>query len=153
MHLHNFPLKTGIYHPPLNAWLKGSMEQEKEKKRSAHTLNNIVCLAYLDKQATYDNIPPRRTAPKNRPHHRAQRHRLTGEVRHPHCLAREAGVAVGEGEVCEVGLSDGHGVGGGIDAVSPAGGTDVGAVDFGTEGHHVLMHHAADEGVAAWEGC
>ena len=68
-------------------------------------------------------------------------------------LAREATIAVSEREVREVGLSDGDGVGGGIDAVSPAGGADVRAVDRGAEGHHVLVHHAADDGVAAWEGC
>ena len=78
------------------------------------------------------------------------------EVRSPgiwYFLASEARVAVGEWGVCEVGLSDGGGVGGGVDAVASAGGADVGAVDVGAEGHHVLMHHAAEEGVAAWEGC
>ena len=66
-----------------------------------------------------------------------------------HVLAREAGVAVGEGEVCEVSLSDGHGVGGVVDAVSSASGADVRAVNFGAEGDHVLMNHAAEDGVAA----
>ena len=71
------------------------------------------------------------------------------EVRHPVFLASETRVSVGGFEVCKVGLSDGLGVGGGIDAVASAGGPDVGAVDLGAEGYHVLMHHAADNGVAA----
>ena len=67
---------------------------------------------------------------------------------HPN-LARKTAIAVRELVVGEVIGADGIGVRGRIDAVSAAGGADVRAVDGGPEGHHVLMDHAAEEGVAA----
>ena len=68
----------------------------------------------------------------------------------PVVLARQTAVAVREGVVAEVGRPDGGGVGGRVDAVTAAGRADVRAVDRRAEGDHVLMDHAAEEGVAAW---
>ena len=65
--------------------------------------------------------------------------------------ARKTAVAVGERVVGEVVLINGVGVRGGIDAITAAGRADVRAVDGGAEGHHVLVDHAAEDCVAAWE--
>ena len=64
-------------------------------------------------------------------------------------LARKAAIAVGELVVAEVVSINRVSVRGRVDAVAAAGGADVRAVDRGTDGHHVLMDHAAEDGVAA----
>ena len=72
-----------------------------------------------------------------------------GKTISPINLARKTAVAVGELVVAEVVSTDGVSVRGRVDAVSAAGGADVRAVDRGADGHHVLVDHAAEDGIAA----
>lgn len=68
-------------------------------------------------------------------------------------LSLETAIAVGELVVAEIISPNSLSVRRRIDTVTPSRRTDVRAVDRRTERNHVLMDHATEDGIAAWNPC
>lgn len=68
-------------------------------------------------------------------------------------LSLETAIAVGELVVAEVISPNSLSVRRRIDTVTPSRRTDMRAVDRRTERNHVLMDHATEDGIAAWNPC
>lgn len=68
-------------------------------------------------------------------------------------LSLETAIAVGELVVAEIISPNSLSVRRRIDTVTPSRRTDMRAVDCRTERNHVLMDHATEDGIAAWNPC
>lgn len=68
-------------------------------------------------------------------------------------LSLKTAIAVGELVVAEIISPNSLSVRRRIDTVTPSRRTDVRAVDRRTERNHVLMDHATEDGIAAWNPC
>lgn len=68
-------------------------------------------------------------------------------------LSLKTAIAVGELVVAEVISPNSLSVRRRIDTVTPSRRTDMRAVDRRTERNHVLMDHATEDGIAAWNPC